>query len=363
MKILYIVSTLKNSGPVNQLFNVVKFINGHQVIILTLSPEVDDSRIQDFINIGVTVHSLSLNRIKGLLYGSKKTLDFIEETKPDIIHTQGIRADGLLFSLKQYRSKWVSTIHNYPKEDYPMKFGMLKGGIMALKHLKFQRKCSNNIACSNYISNILDKHNICSYPIQNGSDVLNDNTHKGEIGVAQNARFITVGSLIPRKNMIEIIRTFNVFLSESNSSLTILGDGPEMEELQRESSNERIIFKGNVDNVDAFLSESHFFLSASLSEGLPNTVLEAMSNGLPCILSKIPSHLEFSDQKSSGIRYFDLSLGSVNYQLLEILRDYSLYEGFSDDSEKIKSIHREKFSSAVMSNNYLNFYTKVLDRS
>ena len=49
MKILYIVSTLKNSGPVNQLFNVVKFINGHQVIILTLSPEVDDSRIQDFI--------------------------------------------------------------------------------------------------------------------------------------------------------------------------------------------------------------------------------------------------------------------------------------------------------------------------
>lgn len=70
-KILYIVSTLKSTGPTNQLYNIVRYGDNqnYSYTILTLSPEPNDSKIDDFKKLGVRVDTLNLSRVKGVIKG------------------------------------------------------------------------------------------------------------------------------------------------------------------------------------------------------------------------------------------------------------------------------------------------------
>jgi glycosyltransferase involved in cell wall biosynthesis len=61
---------------------------------------------------------------------------------------------------------------------------------------------------------------------------------------------------------------------------------------QLASQYSNISLKGKVIDVDEYLEAADCFVSASLSEGLPNSVIEALAWGLPIILSDIPEHRE-----------------------------------------------------------------------
>lgn len=73
--------------------------------------------------------------------------------------------------------------------------------------------------------------------------------------------------------------------------LIILGDGPLLSQILPFNS-ERIRVLGFKTNVFDYLVASDFYISASVVEGLANTFLEALSVGLPCLVSNIPSHRE-----------------------------------------------------------------------
>src|SRR5690554_2914775 len=134
-KILYIVSTLKRSGPTNQLFNVINHLDRSQFEphLVTLSPEPADNRWKEFQDINVKLYSLKLSRLQGLLFAKYKLGRLIEAIKPDLIHTQGIRADAIVSSLGM-KIPHVATIHNFAPDDYISKFGGLKGRIMVKHH-------------------------------------------------------------------------------------------------------------------------------------------------------------------------------------------------------------------------------------
>ncbi|MBY8308997.1 glycosyltransferase [Vibrio fluvialis] len=357
MNILYILSTLKNSGPVNQLFNVVESnVKSCDITILTLSSETNDSRIQDFRSIGAKCYSLNLNRFEGVLLAKSKIKKEIQRIKPDIVHSQGIRADGLLSKLK-LNCPWVVTAHNYPKEDYPMKFGWIKGNIMSKCHLKYLSKCNNLISCSKSINQQLSNHSINSIAIQNGVKILDK---EQDFKRNESPVFITIGSLIPRKNMSYIISSFNSYSKSNDGKLIVLGDGPLMNDLKLlAKSNDSIKFLGNVNNVHHFLNESDVFISSSLSEGLPNTVLEALSSGLNCFLSNIPSHREIGDEFNSSVHIFDIESDVENNQLIKLMKDF---ENIRTESSYMEAIETSKltFSAKFMSNKYFDFYKGLL---
>jgi glycosyltransferase involved in cell wall biosynthesis len=66
--------------------------------------------------------------------------------------------------------------------------------------------------------------------------------------------------------------------------LHVAGDGPLETELKRLAAeldlSNRVIWHGFSTDVSALLGQSDIFLLASLYEGLPNTMLEAMAHGL-----------------------------------------------------------------------------------
>ncbi len=97
-KILYVVSTLKRSGPTNQLYNIVNNLDLKlfSYLIVTLSSEPKDSMKSAFLNVNSEIYSLNFSRLGGLLRASLNLKNIIAEYNPDIIHSQGIRSDKLI---------------------------------------------------------------------------------------------------------------------------------------------------------------------------------------------------------------------------------------------------------------------------
>lgn len=108
-------------------------------------------------------------------------------------------------------------------------------------------------------------------------------------------RIVTLGRLAPVKRqdiVIEALRHARKCLPEAQ--LRIAGDGPLMQELSERIENlglrSCVTLAGSTDDVPGLLREADFFVSTSAYEGLPVAVLEAMSWGLPVIVTDVPGH-------------------------------------------------------------------------
>ena len=131
-KIVYIVSTLKKSVPTEVLLNILKFLDfsKFKVTIITLSPESSSSSKYQFESINnVEIVQLNLDRIKGLFLLNGILSNTLNQLNPDVIHSQGFRAD-LIISLFFNKFNFVSTIHNNPFADYKFKYGKFFGSII-----------------------------------------------------------------------------------------------------------------------------------------------------------------------------------------------------------------------------------------
>lgn len=107
------------------------------------------------------------------------------------------------------------------------------------------------------------------------------------IGEASHHRMIFVGRLSLNKGIEPIIRV--VLSMPEEYSLTIVGDGEEYNNLIHYARNERIRFTGAVtpDEVRKHLGASDILIMNSGFEGLPMTILEAQSLGLPVVTTDV----------------------------------------------------------------------------
>lgn len=364
IKITYIISTFRRCGPNNQLFNIVNHLNKDEfeAHIITLSPEPPDTLIDKFKKIDVKIHSLNLSRIKGMINGASKLKNILKEISADVIHSQGIRADLLASKIKGISH--VLTSRNYPFTDNAMKFGKLKGWLLAKNHFNCIKKNKNSIACSKSIAEeYMQKNGLKLDYIQNAVD--NDCFHSVSNVEKDKLRqkfklpldkkiFISVGNLISRKNTVSTIKAFNK-LNKDDTLLLIAGDGVEKGMLLNTTeNNDSIIFTGNIANVNQYLQLSDYYISASLAEGMPNTVLEAMSVGLPVVLSDIAPHREVFIN---------------DYEFFFSVNDISIFAGclekiiqmnYEELSSKMKNIIEKNFVAEIMSAKYQQLYKRLL---
>lgn len=368
-KILYIVSTLKRSGPTNQLFNLIKDLDRSvfEPSVATLSPEPEDNRWNDYENLGVNLYSLNLSRLGGVLFAKPKLRNLIDEIKPDIIHTQGIRADGIVSEIKK-NTPHIATIHNYPQYDYLMTYGSFKSRFMIKYHISAMQKIDKLIGCSVSVSNnLITNFNLTNVSaIQNGVDdkLFDVNHHKSswlreKLNLNQSAViWIATGHLSERKDPLFLInRWLSIKDSFPEHHLVFLGSGQLFEYCQqRKQGIENIHLLGRVSNVVDYLQGSNFFVSASKSEGLPMATIEAMACGLPVLLSDIEPHKEIYNMSPEVGRLFRLG------------EEHSFLESFKELVESDYSIHRQaaldliklELSAVKMSQKYQNIYKQLI---
>lgn len=160
-----------------------------------------------------------------------------------------------------------------------------------------------------------------------------------------NIKLLTVARLAPPKRvdlLIEATRSKDI-------ELYIVGDGVLRESLEK-YKHENVYFLGEIDAFNDFGSYDIFVL-VSDSEGLPLSALEAMSVGLPVILSDVGGCFELID--NNGV------LVSNNIEEIQKAIDncISNYEKFSQNSI---NLFNKYFNLELNKNEYIDYYKKVL---
>ena len=100
--------------------------------------------------------------------------------------------------------------------------------------------------------------------------------------------FVTIGRLIKQKNQKLLLEAFHdVHEKYPEYELHFWGEGKEKENLihysQKLNIQDVVQFKGTRDDVLDVIKDSTAFVLTSDFEGMPNTLMEAMAIGLPCI--------------------------------------------------------------------------------
>jgi glycosyltransferase involved in cell wall biosynthesis len=305
-------------------------------------------------------------RLTGSLYGVGKLRREINRINPGLVHSFGFRSDFFTFFLKKYKK--ITTLRNYPRQDYRDHFGALFAPVIASVHLGILRR-SRVVACSQALSDILDaRESMRISVIQNGIDlegfsVVNPSVKlalRNKLGLPRDSfLLVTAGSLISRKNVGFILDAFqHVCGSDPHVVLLIAGDGILMNPLRQRCESDKTMFLGNVTNISDYYRASDAYVSASFSEGLPNSVLEAMACGLPCLLSDIPQHAEIL-QNSGLLKEFLFPLDNPVHLAQKITclknRDRSLL------SKESRRLVETCFSAESMSRQYQDLYVQLLE--
>jgi glycosyltransferase involved in cell wall biosynthesis len=301
-KVLFFVSTLESGGPTNVIYNIIRYLDRATVepVILTLSPEPSRSRKGDFEDLGVSIHQFNQSRVSWIISGGKALRQYIANIEPHIIHSHSLRPD--IFSAKHLEGYIrISTLHANLKDNYINTYNRPIGDYFAYTQIKHVNHLEKVVACSKSVYEVY-KNKVDSIDfIPNGVDAaifkpLSPEAitqKRSELNLPANKKiFISVGSLCARKDPHTLIKGFLSSEHKNDSILLMLGTGELETELKSTYTSENILFKGYIKDVVAYLEVSDFFMSASWSEGLPNTVMEALGCGLPTCLSDIAAHHE-----------------------------------------------------------------------
>ena len=369
MRVVYVVSTLRNTGPINQLYNIIKNIDKREIVpvIITISKEPKESRLSDFKKLGVTVESLCMPRLAGLFFTGLKLVNVLPKYSPDIIHSQGFRADILVTKLRHF-APIITTIRNFPQKDFVMTYGKV-GHIMAILQGWAMKKFTSVVCVSEAVRYNIEKfYNVTrSEVILNGVDTdiysacssCQKYQIREKLGLPDNKNiWVVSGHLSNRKNSLFLVKTWKkYFLGDDNNLLIFLGNGPNEQQCLYEAIGcINIKFEGRVSNMHEYFQASDYYISASLAEGMPNAALEAMACGLPVILSNIEPHLEIHARDNEIGEIFDLSNQN---SFLESIDNISTSDVDRSKSACINLIDKH-FSAELMSHQYQQLYKSII---
>ena len=194
--------------------------------------------------------------------------------------------------------------------------------------------------------------------IHNGIEIVKD------IEKQENHRLIigSAGRFFPVKDysiMVDIAA--QVVIQNNTITFVLAGDGPQRSELEQKVKNygigDRFLFLGHQDDMVGFYKSLDIYINTSVHEGIPMSVLEAMSYGLPIVAPNVGGFPEIVHNNIHGFLiegrnkdiYVDcLLLLSSNKQLR--------FRMAKSARERVV----KQFSRDVMAQQYYNLYEELI---
>jgi len=309
---------------------------------------------------------LNLGR-KSIYIGShKKVYALMKGFRPDIVQSYGFRADMYsIRHLKEIASARITTVRNDAYYDASLLYGNILGRLFAGTYISNLKKMDFTVSCSAHIRDVLHQRGVESEVIRNGIDVSSfpfpknkeeKEVAKRNLSIDPSKKLIlVVGSLEPRKNPLVIIDAFKKSKLSSNSILSFLGNGPLLKKCINLSEGECINFYGNVSNVHGYLLAADVLVSASRGEGFPNSVLEALTMGVPALLSDIKPHEEIRGLFPKYVKMFHsdsrdsliLALDELNQNVVSMSKEDIINAREILDASKMSAAYQKMYLHIV----------------
>ena len=161
-------------------------------------------------------------------------------------------------------------------------------------------------------------------------------------------KVLLLGRIASSKFVTEIVQAFR---EKEELSLTIIGSVHEKEkayysEYVSPYIENNILFKEAVDNAQEIMLEYDFIIVLGVNQGSPNTVLEALSVGLPVIANNSGGTKKMLG--NSGILLEEVSIKNIELAIEEMVENYDDYIEKSKHKQKemLKEYSMKKFISS-----------------
>lgn len=307
VKVLFLVSGLERQGPINQLYYLCKNLDRERIgiQIVTFSRyEIEKSLRSKFSACGIEVLDLRLSRADSIIRGRGRLQGIVDENNVTIVQSYGLRADYICSGLKRVHR--VTSVRNMLLYSYSVVYGRLWGAVLGRLNLRYINAVDTVVACSRSVQEHLSALGVGAEVITNGieiPDLYQDDVsaYMARIERLGDKRktFLTVASRLRGKN-VEFLE--DAFRSEELRGLALnIAGFYQRQPGGRKDSVPNVLLLGHVEDFWVALREADFFVSASLHEGMPNAVLEAMVMGVPVVLSDISEHKEVMERAGSRI--------------------------------------------------------------
>lgn len=226
--------------------------------------------------------------------------------KYDIVH---IHAEGPAFFAwlpKLFGKKVIVTIHglDWQREKWKSGFGskfIRQGEKNAVKYADEIIVLSKGV--QNYFKKTYGRETHFIPNGVNSPEIREAELITQKFGLSKNSYILFLGRLVPEKGIRYLIEAFKQV--KTDKKLVIAGGSSdtdfftkELKELAKDDN--RIIFTGFVEGqmLDELYSNSYIYTLPSDLEGMPLSLLEAMSYGNCCLVSDIPECAEIVEDKA-----------------------------------------------------------------
>jgi sugar transferase (PEP-CTERM/EpsH1 system associated) len=193
--------------------------------------------------------------------------------------------------------------------------------------------------------------------------------HSPEGFFAENVFVIgSVGRMEAVKDYPTLIRAFVRLLeaipdARKSLRLVIVGDGSSRQrclEMVYKSGCEKLIWMpGERHDIPDLMRKMDLFVLPSLGEGISNTILEAMSCGLPVVATRVGGNVELIDETQSGALVEPGNEAALEQAILKYYVQPELLEKHGKFARnKIETC----FSMPAMIESYMNEYDRLLNQ-
>ncbi|GMT48499.1 MAG: 1,2-diacylglycerol 3-glucosyltransferase [bacterium] len=156
-------------------------------------------------------------------------------------------------------------------------------------------------------------------------------------------KILFVGRLSKQKGIQYLLNSISILKEKNINSfhLEIIGDGPDKAKLEEEVTNKQlekqISLLGWVDKKAIYkkYQEASIFVFPSLSEGMPNVILEAMASGLPILATRIAGNEELVREGKNGYLVEVEDSQALADKLIELLQETDRLIEMGNMSRKI----------------------------
>lgn len=170
---------------------------------------------------------------------------------------------------------------------------------------------------------------------------------------------ISVGELNENKNNKVIISALEK-LNDKNIHYIVCGTGENENALKGMAENlglsENVHFLGYRTDVKELYKASDCFVMPSFREGLARSVMEAMSSGLPCVVSKIRGNTDLIRENKGGYTCEPTNIASFAHAIGLLCFDKSLRKSMSG----FNRIKIKEFDTSIVENKIESIYAEVL---
>lgn len=359
IKVLQIINSLHAGGAEALLKNFTLQVKKHNEfnidICVLYSPEMYKEEIK---RAGVPVWELGLN-FKYDLLGVIKLVSLIKNKKYNIVHVHLFPANLFVSLASLFLPKNIKLIfseHNvYNRRRVFKLFKILDAFIYSRYYKIICVSKQVQVALVEWLPNLQRK----SVVITNGVPVP-DLSNRSSI---KKYDVLFAGRLTKAKGVDILLKAIEILKEKYQKEIkaAIVGKGYLEEELKglvkELGIGEEVEFLGVRRDIEGLMESTQVFVLPSRWEGLPLTILEAMSSGVSIIATRVGGIPEVIEHEKEGILISPEDPTALARAISELLKDKELRVKLGINAyKKVK----EKYSIEVYTKNILEFYKSLI---